>query len=164
MAKVDELTFNATVKDGKLIIYQRELFVGSLPAFEGSRIEIIIKRKKKRRSLPMNSYYWAEVIPKVQKGLHELGTRLSLEETDLWLIDFLRGISKEQAHMFLKERFIDNQIVDESTGEVTNKKPSTATLSTSEFQDYVSDVVQFASEHLSVLINPPGQQTLELDE
>lgn len=163
MAEIDDISFNATVKNGKLIIAHLEQFRDSLPAFEGSKIEIVIRRRKKRRSLPMNAYYWAEVIPKVQSGLQELGTKLSLKETDLWLIDFLHGISKEQAHIFLKERFIHAESVDKNTGEVIKCRPSTATLNTHEFQDYLADVVQFASEHLNVFISPP-QTTLQFDE
>jgi hypothetical protein len=164
MAKVDDLSFNATVKDGKLIIHHRDLFVGSLPAFEGAKIEVILRRRRKRRSLAMNAYYWAEIIPKVQKGLRELGTKLTLKETDLWLVDFLRGISKEQAHTFLKERYLESDIVDEHTGEIIKHKKSTAVLNTEQFQDYIADVTQFATEHLCVFIAPPGQQSIEFDE
>jgi hypothetical protein len=94
-----------------------------------------------QRSSPQNRYYWGLMIPMVQKGIKDLGTDLSKEET----------------HEFLKARFNYSELVNENTGEVMQVPFSTTRLNKAEFGEYISKIQQFAAEFLNVVIPDPGQ-------
>ncbi len=156
---MDEIIFTARIKDGKLYIVNRAQFDEQVILFGDKELEIIVRKKRRIRSPNMNRYYWAEVVKKVQQGLKETGDRLTLSETDEWIKEVFETITKEQAHEFLKDRFIDKIEVDEDTGEIAKKKITTTNMTTSEFQDYIATIVQFAAENLNIQILMPGEQS-----
>ena len=153
-----ELKYTGKVKDGILTIVNRKVMDKEILQFEGKEVEIIIRKKKRVRSLALNRYYFAEVVPKIQGGLKELGTRLNLEETDQWILDFFESITKEQAHQYLKDRFIEKESVDTETGEIKKNKITTTNMTNSQFQDFIAQIVQLGAEHLGVQILQPNEQ------
>lgn len=96
----------------------------------------------KKRTIPQNKFYWGLVVPMVRKGLNDLGTEVSMEET----------------HDFLKARFNYQEIVNTTTGEIISIPKSTASLHTIEFMEFIAMVQQFAAEWLNVIIPDPGEQ------
>lgn len=97
-----------------------------------------------RRSSPQNRYYWGLVIPLIQKGIKDLGTDLTKEET----------------HEFLKARFniANTDIVNEQTGETINIPLSTTRLNKEQFGEYIERIQRFGAEFLGIEIPDPGQQ------
>jgi hypothetical protein len=95
-----------------------------------------------KRSNPQNRYYWGLVIPLIQKGIEDLGTELTKEET----------------HELLKARFNFSEIVNEETGECIQIPRSTTTLNKEQFGEYISKIQQFAAEFLNIEIPDPSTQ------
>lgn len=119
---------------------------------EGETVEVQIYKKNNRRSNEHNAYYWSYIVPIIRNGLKDLGTKLSLSETDMWLKEFMSSITNEQTHSFLKEKFATNEIINPITGEVIKWTSSTRVLDKDEFQEYIDDVIQFANEILNIKI------------
>lgn len=126
--------------------------------FGAVELEIVIRKKKRIRSRAMNSYYWAEVIPKVQQGLKETGLQLTVDGVHDWLGEFFDVTNTEQVHDFLKRMFIEKITVDEDTGEITQNELSTKKMNRDEFWEYVEQIIKFAAENLNVQIMYPNEQ------
>lgn len=148
----NEIIYSGWIKDGELIIDHYSHFKNEIQLQKDCTIEIIVRRKVKKRSLNQNAYYWGVVIPAIQKAIKELGERLNLNETENWLIDFLAATDSEFTHTFLKNKFIERLHVDEYTGEIIEVKPSTRKLNKENFSEYLEKVIQFANEVLEIEI------------
>jgi hypothetical protein len=129
------------IKDSLLKIRGRKSFDLEIAMMTGNEVEIIVRKKKKTRSLNQNAYYWGVVIPIIKQGLFDLGIIFS----------------HEQCHDLLKFRFLkeDQHLKD---GLFVERIKSTTELSTSEFMDYMSDVTRWAAEYLSISIPEPNEQ------
>lgn len=103
---------------------------------------IVERSRYNKRSNQQNRYYFGLVIPLVKKGIADLGTELTTEET----------------HEFLKARFNYTELVNEDTAEVLQLPRSTAALSKVEFMEYIERIQVFASQFLNIVIPDPGQQ------
>ena len=136
------ITYNGRVKDGKLHIIHRSNFDHDIELLEGKEVEITIQRKRKKRSLPQNSYYWGVIVKIIRNELYELGSIYTHKQ--------VHGILKE---MFLK---VDEPIGDD--GLFISRVKSSKELSTSEFMDYTAQVIRWAAEFLNCVIPDPGQQ------
>ena len=99
-----------------------------------------------KRSDQQNRYYFGIVVPLVQKGIKDLGTELTKEET----------------HEFLKAKFNYTEITNEETGEYVQVPRSTTILNKEMFSEYIAKIQQFAAEFLNINIPDPGQQ-MEVD-
>lgn len=131
------------IKDGKLSLANRKRFEQEIAGCKDGPVELIIK-KKNRRSLLQNNFYWAVVVQEVRLGLLEIGYRMTNEET----------------HYFLKQKFNPVEIPN-AEGEAIQVPGSTTTLNKSEFSEYVERIAQWASEYLGVVI-PPANSDLQL--
>ena len=136
------LTYYGKVTD-KIHVYRRkqmqELVVRN---FAGMDIQITVERKRKKRSLMQNAYYWGVVVPIVQQGLIDAGYK----------------VGKEQTHDFLKTTFHKCELVNENTGEVLPTVGSTSGMSTVVMMEYFADIGRWAAEFLNVEIPEPGEQ------
>lgn len=139
--------------DGVIYLENKEKYV----ELENKIIELQIFAKNSKRSNKYNAYYWSFIIPLIRNGLKELGTKLSLKETDQWLFDFMNTITKEQTHEFLKNKFCTLEVVNENTGEIIESTLSTKMLDKDEFDEYINDVIRFANETLNIKIESDGQ-------
>lgn len=137
-----KLTYYGNVTDGALKIIRRKEFDHAVRQFEGKQIEITIQVKRRKRSIFQNNYYWGVIVPMVQVGLNDAGYKLG----------------KEQTHDFIKSQFAIKEIVNEQTGEILKLIGSTAEMTTTEMNEYFSEVVQWAAEYLNVQIPEPGEQ------
>lgn len=97
-----------------------------------------------KRSNPQNRYYWGLVVPMIQKGIKDLGTELTKEET----------------HEFLKARFNLSDLVNKDTGETISIPVSTTRLNKEQFSEYIEKIQRFSAEFLSITIPDPGVQTI----
>jgi organic radical activating enzyme len=95
----------------------------------------------KKRTSPQNRYYHGIVVPMVRKGIEEMGTEITLQET----------------HEFLKARFNSVELVNKESGEVHQVPKSTAGLTTVEFNEFIEKIQRFAAEFLGIVIPDPGE-------
>lgn len=138
-----KFVFHGKTINGKPKISRRSELDEVLQSFEGKDFTLTIEKKKKSRSLSQNGYYHAVVVPLIRQGLIDIGTKLTREET----------------HEILKMKFLKKEIVNESTGEILTYTGSTAELTTVQFMDFISEVQQWSSEFLNVVIPDPASQT-----
>lgn len=144
-----KLEYNGSVKDGKITLPKR-LRAEVVASFEGKQIRVVFERKKKVRTPSQNSYYWAVIVPMILDEMINLGNEglQSGNEEDLKMI-----------HDFLKDRFLKPIVVADANGVEMKMKPSTKTLSTVEFMEFIEDICRWAAESLHLNIPQPGEQT-----
>jgi hypothetical protein len=129
-------------ESGVLTIVNRKLFDEFVREFSGKQVSIEVTKKINQRSSPQNRYYFGCVLPIVRDGFKDLGHKLSIEDT----------------HLFLKNRFLEVDMVSED-GELIGKEiRSTKDLTKAEFGDYISEIQMFASEILNVYIPDANEQ------
>lgn len=129
--------FAAIIKKGKVEFNNRDVFDSYLITLEGAFVHVTVKRRKKNRSNPQNSFYWGVVI------------KLLCDTT---------GYSDDEMHDAMKLKFL----MDKTRDLLTLK--STALLSTVEFEEYVEKIRQWASEELSCVIPLPNEVSLDNEE
>ena len=138
------LTILSKVSNGKLSINATNDVRKALNSFEGQNVEIVIKKARSKRSDSQNKFYHAGVVPIVKQGLKDLGYIMTLAET----------------HEFLKDKFLQEEMVHPETAEVIGKRTkSTTELSKMEMVEYIDSIIQFSAEILGVVIEPPLTQT-----
>lgn len=138
------LTYNRKVINGKLPSSISAEIKAFIEANEGRFVTITIARSKSKRSDPQNKFYHAGVVPIVKQGLKDLGYIMTLAET----------------HEFLKDKFLQEEMVHPETAEVIGKRTkSTTELSKMEMVEYIDSIIQFSAEILGVVIEPPLTQT-----
>lgn len=112
---------------------------------------LLIHKDFRKRSLPQNAYYWAVVVPMVQKGLYDAG--------------YDDVTSNEIAHEVIKRLFIKKDIVNKETGEVlVEGVGSTAKLTVPEFEELTEKVSKWSAEYLGVVIPAPSHELAMLAE
>lgn len=114
----------------------------------GRSIEVIVRPKRKRRSLDQNNYYWGCIVPAIQSAFREYSPEV--------------GWSAEMVHEVLKARFLplirtQERTVILETGEVVDVPLTTTKLTTTEFSTYKELIQQWAAE-MGILIADPGEQ------
>lgn len=90
-------------------------------------------KRRKQRSLPENSYYWAVVLKSIS--------------------DYT-GYTIEEVHDAMRFKFL-------RTGERLERVRSTTSLSVSEFEDYLSKIRMFAGQDLNVFIPLPNEVIMQ---
>ena len=135
-------TYYGKVTDHIKIYRSKEMQEMIVRNFAGKDIELTIQRKRKRRSLMQNAYYFGVVLPIVQKGLMDAGYK----------------VSKESTHEFLKSTFFKQELVNEKTGEILNTIGSTTQMTTVQMMEYFAEITQWAAEFLNINIPEPGEQ------
>ena len=133
---------NGTITNPKVV---REKFT----ELKDGKYLVTIKSIKKR-SLPQNKYYWSVVVPMVKDGLRDAGYN------DIK--------TNEDAHEILKHLFLKKTITSEKTGEEITIAGSTAKLQTTEFNQFLEDIWQWASEYLNISIPQPNEQMIMFAE
>ena len=98
----------------------------------------------RKRSIPQNSYYWAVVVPMIQKGLYEQG----------W--DEIR--TAEDAHKFIKSYHCRFDYINKQTGEFITVEGTTTEYTVPEFSEYLERVCKWSAEWLGIYIPSPNEQ------
>ena len=132
----------ARIRNGKLEMKQRSTFVTDLKALADGDYILTVEKKKKKRSLMQNAYYWGVIVPLVKDGLKDTGYE----------------VTTELVHEYLKSRFNIVEIVNEHSGEILKTVGSTTEMSTSDMMAYFERIFQWAAEYLNMKIPEPGQQ------
>lgn len=112
--------FYGVVRAGKIVLDTEVLkkrFMDRLRALEGKKVELIVKKYTKRRSLNQNNYYWGAIIP---------------------MIADYTGMIDEEVHEAMRLMFLK----DKSKKLETVK--STSELSKGEFAEYLVDIQNWA--------------------
>jgi hypothetical protein len=138
---MEKLRYIGSVKDG-VINMPKKVRKDIINAFDGRQFVATYERKKKKRSIAQNAYYWGVVIDRAIVGFKEVSP------------DIL--INPETVHQFFKERFLPmvvgelQPIVNKQTGEIVVMPYTTTKLSPSEFSDYIHFIDQFCMNFLDV--------------
>jgi hypothetical protein len=136
-----KLQFYTTVTNGRLT----STWQNAVNSFEGQRVAVTIQKAKKKRSNPQNAYFHGCVVPIVTNAMLDAGIRTSNTET------------KEM----LKRKFLSEDLPF-ADGQYLERTKNTSELSTSEFNDFIAQVQQFAAEWLSVEVPDPNEQLVIL--
>lgn len=144
-----KLQYFGKVKEGKLRIAHRSEFDRELANFrDGAEVIVTVERKRSKRSIQQNAYYWGVVVPLVKQGMGDRGMTATTEET----------------HELLKFKFRKKELVDMSTSEVHTFIGSTADMTKSEFMDFISSIQQWATQNLDMYIPDPNEQLTAFPE
>lgn len=134
------------IKDGVLHLLGRKRLDADIKQMKNCDVAITIKRKGKR-SLPQNRYYFGVVLPEIRRELIRIG-------------QIRPDVTTEDLHGAFKMKFNPDNIRDEETGEVLLEVGgSTAALNKDEFSAYVDRIIFWAGESLGLHIPPPETQT-----
>jgi len=128
----------AFVKNGKITFQNREQFDKDLSSNEGKTVFITVREQKNRRSLNLNSYYWAVVVNLVSQDT---------------------GYDKEEAHEVLKSMFLRTRY--QIKGIWVDGMKSTTKLSNQEMTEYIEEVKRFATSSLGLYIPDPNEVEYE---
>lgn len=126
---------------GVLHIHNRDRLLEWARHYPGKNVVVKFERKGSKRTSPQNRYYWGVVIKEITLRLRDLG--------HTWLQD-------DDTHQLMKLKFNFEQIVSEQ-GEVLELPKSTATLTTTQFMEYIERVRMWAADFLEINIPDPGQ-------
>ena len=113
--------------NGKLTPNNERSFKDKLIEFEGKEVEIRIKVRSNNRSKEQNSLYW--------KWINILSN-----ET---------GFQVEEMHELVKYKFLQRNVVNNDGVEEVILK-STTTLTVSEFNKFMNDVLYWSNENLNI--------------
>lgn len=138
------ITYNGTIKDGKLVIPHKERLYKELQAYEGKQVILTISKRKKDRSSPQNRFYWGVCVNMVLKGLIDAGWNASEIDADI-------------THDLLKSKFLQKEVINVTTGETILLNNSTKKLTTTEFMDYIAEIQQWAATYLNLFIPDPNE-------
>lgn len=115
-----ELTYTATVTDGKLKIFGRKGFDEDIKDFEGEKVSIKIKKYVKSRSNQQNKFYFGNFMQ---------------SQIDCFKEFWGETYDKEQMHHWNKSMFWADEVVNEDTGEVFKKPSSSTSQSTIQWEE-----------------------------
>ncbi len=137
-----KITQNIRIKGGRLEFPKRSDFLSDVAKMRDGEYLMTIERRKSKRSLSQNAYYWGVIIPLVKQGLNDVGYKVTTEAT----------------HEYLKGTFNIVELINENTGEVLKSIGSTTEMSTSKMMDYFASITQWAAEFLNIQIPEPNEQ------
>lgn len=137
-----KIEFSGRVTTSGNLIINKQQFINELLHFCDSDVTITLEKKKNKRSVPQNRYYYGVAIPICRDGIKSLGHSLTREET----------------HQFLAARFLRDEIIGTDGIVLGEKIRSTTSLSKAEFIDYIGKIQQFCSEYLNVILPDPNTQ------
>lgn len=135
-----KLQFTGSVTESGEITLPQNFKRDVLAAFAGKEIEVTVERKRKKRSLNQNAYYWGIIVAQIHAAMNQSG----------------ENVEPNEVHEFLKFRFLRVQKIDEETAELIYEYGrSTQKLNTVEFALYLDNCIQFAAQYLNIVIPPP---------
>lgn len=139
-----KLSFDGKVANGKLILYDQELFTEHYKQFEGKGIRLTLEQGNKR-SNAQNSYWHGVVVEMFREAM---GHEKTVKDHD-YVHDVLRAkINSEVV-----------EVINKLTGEsdMLTISRSTANLSTIEFMALVERAQKLGAEFYGIVIPDPNQ-------
>ncbi len=113
----------------------RNLLIDAIKSFEGQNVIVTIEKAKKKRSNPQNAYYWGVLIGITIEAIKN-------EWGEIWSI--------EKTHEFLKTKFLFFERVNESSGEILKIPKSTTENTTTDQENYHTEIRNFLKEWFNV--------------
>jgi hypothetical protein len=132
----------AKKKNKELVFEETRYLKAFLKQFkENEEFEVHIKRLVPNRTYRQNRYYWA-IVEQVRELLNskEGYDKYSLKESEIIHKEFTEDFEKEDIHFFLKWNFNKEEIVNKTTGEITETIGNTSDLSIEEFNEYIKKI------------------------
>ena len=126
--------FTGALKSGKLEL-SRIAIAKTLSQFEDCKVEVVIERVRKNRSIPQNKWYWSCIIPTIAKEIGEY--------------------DEEEIHAILKTMFNKKTMVVK--GKEMEVVRDTKGLNVNDFAEYCEKVRIWAAQFLNVSIPDPDK-------
>ena len=120
---MQEIIAYGKVQDGRLSLHAKEMLAKQLKQFPASEVQIVIKKRRNRRTDRQNSYYWGGVLTPIS------------EHT---------GHTPEEMHEIFKQMFLTEKVVMYKDHEVKIYK-SSANLGSIRFMDYIDRIIAEAA-------------------
>ena len=120
----------------------RNEILKAIKQFEGKTIMFKLSILSKKRSMEQNSYYWAVIIPITKNAINE-------SWGEVW--------STEKTHEFLKSKFLFYEKVNEETSEIIKVPKSTTENTTTDQENYYSEIREFLKEWFNVECPLPNE-------
>lgn len=105
-------------------------------------VEVVVRRKRKKRSLNANAYYHGVVVDMIREGMEAEGNE----------------VDHDEVHIYMRYKYL-NETKTTASGKVFTVCKSTTKLNTTEFALYVDKCIHFAMEYLNISIPPPHKVT-----
>jgi hypothetical protein len=139
-----ELKFNyqSAVKDGNIQDSVWMEIRRDLKEFEGLRVELTIRKKRKSTSVGQRGYYWGCIVSAFQQGA-----------LDMWGEE----IDKQTAHENLKQYCNYKELVS-NDGEVTKILLSTKNFDTLQTEDYYDRCRKMIYNFFNIVVPLPNEQ------
>ena len=126
--------FWAKIKNNELAWHDKSRLKEYLRSFkEEQELEIVIRKFKKNRTLPQNSWYHGVILP---------------------LISDTTGFTEDECCEVLRKKFLSYQKAGRDN-KMHRFTRSTADLTTAEFSAYIEQVIRFASMELGIVVPDP---------
>lgn len=138
MTKVETYGY---IESGKLHINNRKRLNEDLRTFKDCDVAITIKKRGKR-SLPQNAYYWGVIVKEIQIRMRELGN----------------DVDCDTVHEFLKLKFNSEKVVTPQA-EVIEIGGTTTEMNKEQFSEYCEKIKEWASSVLEIYIPDANTQT-----
>lgn len=129
-------------KDGKLRFYDLNGLNEMCSKIPNTKVEIIVRKEVTKTSNKQVGYFYAEVLPKVHKGLVDLGNCYSLSQVE----DFIN-----------REFFLVEEIKEDYSG-IKQTAYTIKDIPKHIFSESLEKLIRFSSETLSILISEPRKQ------
>jgi hypothetical protein len=131
-------------KDGRMSLYNRNGFVTEVGKhFKDCEVTVTVEKRQTERTVQQNRYYWGVIIPLIRNALRDAGYRAT----------------KDTAHRVIKHLFVQEELVNEQTGELITFTGATSALSKEEFMVLIERIHQWAAEEFGLNIPDPYEQT-----
>lgn len=138
-----DIKFISSQKDGRLIIEDKISFLQEIKKYQDRNFLISVEPIKNKRTIKQNAYYWGGVIGTLCQTFEG---HTSQEMHELMKI---KHLSKEiQLRVVRKGIMIEENIIVSS---------ETKTLSTTEFNEYIERIRQWALEYYECYIPTPEE-------
>jgi hypothetical protein len=124
--------FTGTIEKGKLKLDSPDRYLVHLAALEGKKIELIIRRRKSKRSIQQNRAYFGIAVE---------------------ILSNHTGFDKDEMHDALKVKFASR--TDPVTGLTIVE--STTKMDTKRFIEYYESIQRWAAEFLNCYIPSPNE-------
>lgn len=127
--------FRGTIRvteEGKGRMFDKQTFDKFLSLHPGEIFEVKVSR---RRTTPQRGYYW--VLMEI------LGKEV--------------GMSKDETHEVVKFKFLQEECINEATGEVFTRVKSTTELSKMEMAAYIDQIIVWAADQLHITLPEAGE-------
>ena len=139
--RMNSITISSKVLNGK-IVNNKGKISNAIKHFEGKEIEIIVKRRKKLRTNPQNSYYFGVIIPLTINAI-------SNEWGEIW--------DASKTHDFYKTMFLYEEVAHNDTGKIIKIPMSSTDNSTIQQESYHLKCIEFLKEWFNVYVPLPNE-------